>query len=265
MPAGINFRTPEFKVPDDPAVEKALNDISRGVGMALSARFGGRSNVTMNSSGIFETPIPDENSIRFYNGDSGSIPAYGIALIDGSQSTATKCITKTKKPDTYGCQTNWLINGPSAVATAKYGYGRTFGSGFDPDLPGLIVAYDPADGTPTAGMILGPVNGNYALKQKSQGFICQGVYDLTNNLALVTPSPITMLRGIITSGNIAAGATGTILVYYRSGSTAYTSSTYSITALNDLNVTITNGVAVRCVPEVYSGTVGWAIVQANCS
>lgn len=72
-----------------------------------------------------------------------------------------------------------------------------------------------------------------------------------------------MLRGVADSV-IAADATGTVSVYYRSGATAWTDTGYNVTALNDLDGDVSSSAVVVCRPEHYGTTAGWVIIQADC-
>lgn len=202
---------------------------------------------------------------EFVNNSGSTIPARGIVRVkDVVTLEPGRIQLKVDQPNTYGDIGNCFIIGPVPVISGKYGScTRTAESGV------VTALYDEATGTPAYGQQWGPISGSFKLSAKGQGWLCLGApVNTSRKLALFTPMPITELRGVVTGGDIADGATGTIKVYQRTGSTAYTDTTYTVTALNDLGQSVTNGSRVRIAPEPYvsggTATVGWALTQATC-
>lgn len=158
-----------------------------------------------NANGDCEVPAPSDGDILFWNGAETTIPAFGIALLNGAQTIADTCFYKAKLPDTYGCQCNWILNGGTPLPSTTLGLAQSvFGGGCMPGLPGFIAAYDPADGTPSAGDRVGPRANTFLLKAKTGGFVVQGIYDSTNNLVLVVPEPMVSFRGKPSNGSVPA-------------------------------------------------------------
>ena len=202
-----------------------------------------------------------DNWFEFKNNNAGQVPARGIVRITGASVVSPgRVVLTADQPNSYGDVGQCFVIGPVPVSTGKYGVCTRLGDS------GIVTAlYDDATGTPAYGSTWGPVSGSFKLSAKGQGWLCLGApVNTTNKLALFAPAPITILHGTTTGGDIADGSTGTVEVYYRSGSTAYTDSTYSVTALNKLGATVKNGSICEIVPEWYGGTLGFRFIQATC-
>lgn len=197
-------------------------------------------------------------TISVTNTSATTIPAYGVMLKTGITSNRTT----VKRPDTFGSQTNALINGPNAIDSTEVANSSFHGDAQGGDGP-FIAAYDSAN-TPAYGEIWGPRSGSYLLQKNTGGFLVLGIVDSTNHYVLVERVPFLRFRGVADS-SIAADATGTVSIYYRSGATAFTDTTVNATALNDLDATVPSSAVIECVWEPYSSTEGWRIIQSDFS
>jgi hypothetical protein len=77
-------------------------------------------------------------------------------------------------------------------------------------------------------------------------------------------NPSMRFRGVA-DASIAADATGTVSIYYRSGSTAYTDTTINATCLNDLDATVPSAADVEVSWDSDGTTARWKIVQSDFS
>lgn len=143
------------------------------------------------------------------NDNAGSIPPFGCVRVTGVVIVeAGRVVVSVDQPNTYGCQSNCLINGPVNVGTTS---GSQWGTA---TRSGIITAlYDSADGVPAFGDMWGPQNGTWKLKKNTGGFFCLGApVDTTNHLALFSPAPMLSFRGQPTT-TVALGATSPVNVY----------------------------------------------------
>src|SRR4029450_10575415 len=93
----------------------------------------------------------------FYNGDTNTIPSYGVCLLNGSQSAGNETVKfpKVKRPDTFGSQWSAIVNDAAPVAYQKWGKAQ--------QTEVMIAAYDSSDGTPVPGENWGVRSGDYLL------------------------------------------------------------------------------------------------------
>lgn len=214
-----------------------------------------------------QSPVAPQNDVIGVWGDpSNDCPAFGIMLTNGAKQISTGWwVDQGKRPDTYGCQSNFLVATQQGVKT-NAGGGAQAPSGFPPRF---VVAYDSADGTPAAGELWGPRSGTFLAKKNTGGFRVIKAFDTTNHWMLAYSEPFTLFRGTA-DADIAAGAQGTVSIFYRSSGTAYTDTTVNESnVLNDLDVTVKSGSVVWCAFDAYmnSGTYteGWVIRQSAFS
>jgi hypothetical protein len=231
--AGVNEKFCDFGA-DDEIVGRNLNGMARAIErLSLFPNVAG-ANITANGNGVNIMPDQFDPAILFYNADSvNSIPAYGVALLNGINTDSGTPMYKTKQPDTYGCQNNWLLNGGSVIPKSSYGWARAI-SGMGPcGSMGFIAAYNTGDGTPAAKQRWGLRSGSYLLRKNTYGFLIQGVYSASDGLALVIPEGMWWFRGQPTA-DIAAGATGTVTIFYNGSTTGVTMTN----VLNDSDCTV---------------------------
>ncbi len=208
-------------------------------------------------------PLQSVQWMEFVNNNAAQVPAFGCMRISGTSTIEQgRVILTCERPDTYGAQYWHVLNGPIAVDNELKGICTRSGI--------MVGLYDDADGTPVFGQIWGPRSGGYKLKLNTPGFFCLGApTNTTDFLALFTTRPFLRFRGVA-DADIAADATGTVSIYYRSGATAYTDTTVNATALNDLDDTVPSGASVECVYDPYPGGAGaytesWRIIQSDFS
>jgi hypothetical protein len=173
--------------------------------------------------------VPEpKGGLLFYNGDATTIPAYGVVLTDDIQAAGGPDVApKVKKPDAFGVQENFLINGESTVEGTSWGNAQ-FGDGNV-----YLAAYDSADGTPHKGEEWGVMSGTYLLKAGGGGFVVIGIYSSTDHLVLVRSSPMMSFRGM-TNANVPSLGLSDVTVWALKGG-----------VLTNLGVT---------VPSVYNGS-----------
>jgi hypothetical protein len=252
---GINPTLPIFHKGDDLYADD-LNAIVNAIRPMPVGRASG-ADVIVNGAGTFVLPLPQEPGILIYNSDNSNVvPAYGIVLQNGIQTTGLNPIISTKQPDTFGCQYNAYVNSYSQIGTQ--------GDGLAQVGPMFTALYDSADGTPAAGELWGPRSGTFKLKKNTGGFEVVGVIDSTNHLVLVRSAPMLRLRGVSTPA-IPINTTGTVEIWWRTGATTYSDTGATVSALNDLDAQVPSNADVELVWEPY-GTEGWKIVQSdfNC-
>ena len=166
---------------------------------------------------------------------SAALPAFGIARVTGA--TAVEAGVVYRSVAQTDLATTWtptyLVNGPCPVDANGYGAADQCIYGAE-----MFVSYRAAAGTPAAGEIWGPKSGQWTLEKYYPGFRVVGAVLSTEDVprALFVPVGIRSLLGV-TDGAIAAvsGTTptsGTVSVYYYSGSGAMTDTTYNVTAYN---------------------------------
>jgi len=158
-------------------------------------------------TGCGEFVIPKPNYFNIYNGDGTTIPSYGVCLRNGVTTTAAIPIPQVKRPDTYGCQQNFIINDQAEIPATVFGQGQV------PVNNLYIAAYDSASGTPAKGEMWGTKSGTYLLTKNYGGFVVEGIYDGTNHYALVRSVPMTTVRGKVTPSDLASGTSGTLVIY----------------------------------------------------
>lgn len=258
--AGINEKLPQFFSTDE-ILARGLNTMARAVERVSLFPSVSGARVTADGNGVSIMPDQFDPAILFYNADSAnSIPAYGIALLNGTNTDTGTPMFKVKQPDVYGCQSNWLLNGGSVIPKSSFGWGQAvFGMGPCGEV-GFKAAYDSNDGTPAQGSMWGPQSGTYLLKKNSGGFQVQGIYDSTNHIAMVVPAPMLSLIGK-TNAAIGKGASGVVNVWTGSTIGSESANGQTVTAYNRYaNVAITKW--VRCAWNFDSSA--WDLVAAEC-
>ncbi|MGQ0633044.1 MAG: hypothetical protein ACT4QC_00385 [Planctomycetaceae bacterium] len=194
--------------------------------------------------------------LTVFRNDSGEqVPAFGVLRLTGvAVLEPARVVLTAQKPDTYGCQYQCAINGPTPVPAGKYGVCTRLGL-----LPAL---YDAADGTPAFGERWGPRSGTWKLKKHTGGFRVLGVTNGGKGLALVEHQPFLRFRGV-TDEAIASGADGVVSIYYGSNN-SYTDTTVNMSDVaNDLDEDIESGATVECVWEEDTGGNKFKIIQAD--
>lgn len=195
--------------------------------------------VTERSVGTNRVPRPvpptdfDNDVIGVYNGEaSNDCPAFGIMLTNGNQSINGWYFDKGKRPDTYGCQTNFLVADSvgvkhSASGAAQGGRGGRY-----------IVAYDNSDGTPSAGDRWGPRSGTFLAKKDTGGFAVIAVVDSTNHWMLCYSEPMWSVKGK-PNADILTDASGTLNIYIGTdGSETQANGSPTMTVWNGSSCTI---------------------------
>lgn len=238
--SGVNEHFPQFGA-NDPIVERGLNGMARFCERASLFPNVQGANVTANGNGVLIMPDAFDASIPFYNGDSvNSIPAYGVALLNGINTDGGSPLYKTKQPDVFGTQNNWLLNGGSVIPASSFGWGQAI-PGMGPcGSSGFWAAYNTSDGTPLAKARWGLRSGSYLLRKSTYGFLIQGIVDSSAGIALVIPEPMFWFRGQPTA-DIASGASGDVTIFYKKVSTGVTQTN----VLNDSSCTVLKTQNVR--------------------
>ena len=144
--------------------------------------------------------------LEFLNNASSQVPAYAVLRATGlSLIEQARVVMTADQPNTFGCQANCFVNGPTPVSSGQYGYASRAAP--------IVALYDPADGTPAYGDSWGPRNGTWKLKKNTGGFFVLGVTNSSLALALVVPAPMLTFRGKTTAGAINKGSSGTINIF----------------------------------------------------
>ena len=144
--------------------------------------------------------------LEFQNSNSSRVPAYGVVRATGvSLVEPGRAVTTADQPNTFGCQSNCFINGPTPVDSGRFGYATRTAP--------IIALYDGTDGTPACGDAWGPRSGTWKLKKNTGGFFVLGVTNTALNLVLVVPAPMLTFRGKTTAAAINKGSSGTVNIY----------------------------------------------------
>lgn len=176
--------------------------------MRFSQMDRGRMRHLSNACGLFTVP-EDEHGLLFFNAEATTVPAYGVMLSNGVQAAGgPDFVPKIKRPDTYGCQRNFYVNGPNTVGTTDFGEAQ-WGDG---NL--FKVAWDTTDGfTPAPGEMWGVQSGSYLIRKNYAGFRIEGVYDSSNHWVLARSEPMYTFRGKPTPSAVPSGASSTVAIY----------------------------------------------------
>lgn len=168
----------------------------------------GRMRTLSNACGLFTIP-EDEHGLLFFNGDATTIPAYGVVLSNGVKAAGgPDFVPQVKRPDGYGCQRNFYVNGPNSVSGEDFGEAQ-FGDGNV-----FIAAWDTTDGfTPAKGEMWGVQSGSYLIRKNYAGFRVEGVYDSTNHWVLARSEPCYTIRGKPTPSSVPSGSSSTLAIY----------------------------------------------------
>lgn len=197
--------------------------------------------------------FPTFPSLEFRNDSAEKIPAFGIVRIIGlAVLEPGRVVLRGDKPNTFGCQYQCAVNGPTPVAAGKLGTCARA-----PFLPAL---YDTSDGTPAVGEKWGPRDATWKLRKNTGGFSVIGVTNPTAGLVLVQPAPFRSFVGKTDAAH-AKGGTGTISIY------AGTLGSETDTTVNMPNVfnrfaDVASGKWVRCDWNGQSND--WELVAAEC-
>jgi len=202
----------------------------------------------------------DLSVVGLWNGEaSADCPAFGIMLHNGTHSTSSGLIINGKRPDTYGCQTNFLIANEDGVTHGKGGAAQGIGP-WGPNR--FIAAYDNSDGTPAAGDAWGPRSGTYLLKKNTGGFRIIDVYDSTNHYALVEAVSMDHFYGKNAGSQIAKGSTGTINIFTGTFGSETDSSVTMGSVLARFGAIAANAMVECWISKTNSG-VNWFAVETD--
>ena len=143
--------------------------------------------------------------VRFRNDNAGTAPAFGVMRVTGG--TAGQFVTIDQPSTAF--KRRYLVNGPSDVATGKFGLGTWLTSN-SLNIEGQQVLY--ASGTPAVDEEWGPSNGSWALSANRPGFLITGGNDTT---ALTTMAVQIITQQVFGKADaaIALNASGTVRVY----------------------------------------------------
>ena len=195
--------------------------------------------------------------IKFRNDAGSTAPAGGILRVTGYNNDAEEPFLTIDQPNTFGAQYNHAINDDFDVASGEYGYcclGQI--------VPAL---YDSADGTPAFGELWGPRASTWKLKKNTGGFRVRSTSTAGVSgdfRTLIYPEPFLYFRGVAAE-SITENTAGNVTVYIRTGATSYTSTSVTLSVLNDLDVNIETGATVHCVCEEYGTSVFWRAVNTD--
>jgi len=177
---------------------------------------------------------PQVKPVGFINQSGESIPPGSVLRATGfSRRTNGQTVITVAKPNTYGSQdmhfiSNWC--GPT-IADGKYGTCQ------DISQP-MLAAYASGDGTPAFGQRWGPRNNVWNLKKSTLGWRVIGLQSIPTGdtpltFAVVIREPMWWFRGQPT-GDVAAGASGTVTIFYNGTTTSVTMAN----VLNDSSCTV---------------------------
>lgn len=254
--SGVNPNIPQVR-PGDAIKADDWNALAEGVNRSNAKPLSsGVSYMVANAAGMF-VGQEEDNGVLFYNDSGSQVPAYGLMLLKNKQAIGGGVCPSTKQPDTYGCQYNVFVNGPSPVANASYGYAQRLGQE-------IIAAYDNSFGTPANGEMWGPGNGSFLLKKNYGGFLVVGTEDETNFYARVIHVPMLSFRGKPT-GDVSAGSSGTVNIYTGAfGSETQPTGTPSMSSIqNDSSCTVKGGQI--CTVQIVPDNAGWQFVIGKTS
>lgn len=191
----------------------SLSQYNRLLDVASAVSRGGRGSrgrtLRIGGSEYF-IPDPVNDGPLFWNNDAAlQIPAYGIVLRSGGgKAIDDGVVPNVIRPNTYGCQTNFMVAGNDPVDA------QTMGVAQKGDANQYIIAYSTDGGaTPTPGEMWGPCSGQYTIRRLYGGFRIIDIYDATNNLALCESMPMTTVKGKTLASSIPSGASGPLTVY----------------------------------------------------
>jgi hypothetical protein len=142
---------------------------------------------------------------RFTNASGETIPPFSVMRITGATNNNGEITFTVAKPNSTFC-TDYLINGPLAVATGKDGIGTTLAqAGY--------VAYD--TGTPAYGEEWGAKNGQWTLNKNRPGFIIEGGLKTSAGVTAVVARQhiVTDLIGKADSTISQGSSAGTVSIY----------------------------------------------------
>lgn len=143
--------------------------------------------------------------VRFYNDSGGTIPAYGIMRITGSDSNG---FIKVSKPNT-AFMAIYLVNGPDEVGYQAYSRG-SFLMGDTASMFDRMALYN-TSATPLAGESWGVKNDSWLLHKHGPGFVILGGADGTKVSVLqYIPLEVLVKR---TAGSLAADGSGEFEVH----------------------------------------------------
>jgi hypothetical protein len=181
-----------------------------------------------NSGGLEYPDAGFVPGIPFKNNNAGTVPAWGLMRITGrvaATSTVGGYLTTDKPDSTY--RWLYLVNGPSDVVAAGYGYGTFLTDPFLDSEDFAHVLYDTGN-TPAYGEEWGPKDDSWLIWQHRPGFFIFGGPTGSGSTARV--SAMQMQPGEIlvfnAGSSIAAAGTGTATLY---GGTSGSEATLGLT------------------------------------
>lgn len=198
-------------------------------------------------------PHSPDPFLTFRNDAGEPIPAFGIVRITGlAVLEPGRVVLTAGKPNTYGCQWQCMVNGPTPVDTGKYGVCSRG--------PFVAALYDTADSPPVAGERWGPRESTWKLRRNTGGFVVVGVTKSSAGLVLVQPAAMLSFVGKTDAAHN-KGATGTISIYAGTlGSETDTG--VNMTGVYNRFANVASSKWARC--EWNGPAADWELVAAEC-
>jgi hypothetical protein len=151
------------------------------------------------------------------NTSGESIPPFSVARVNSVIETNGIATHELKKPSTTFSRT-YAVTGQAGII--NNGYGAVF------NCPVVLVTYD--TGTPSAGETWGPKPSQWSVSKGYPGFVCLGIVDSTNKIALARQEPYDTIIGKLT-GALSA-TTNTVNVWTGDGGSEAVVSGWTISA-----------------------------------